>query len=71
MNTGAILVIKANAVCMLWNMSGVRKAPVTKVGKTLIRSMLFSSENFHAACSANVLDAKYICESIKQRNLIS
>ena len=64
-----ILVSRANAVSMLGGMVGMRKGPFTRVGMMLMKSKLFSSENFHAACSARVLDTKYICdESIMQTN---
>lgn len=37
-------------------MSGVREGPVVRVGIIVMRSMWFSSANFHAAFSASALE---------------
>lgn len=49
-----------SAVMRLGGIDDVRNGPTTRLGIILIKSMLFSSANFHAACSASVLDTKYI-----------
>lgn len=43
----------------LLGMSGVREGPAIRLGITVMRSMLFSSANFHAAFSASVFDTGY------------
>lgn len=49
-----------SAVMRLGGIDDIRNGPTTRLGIMLIKSMLFSSANFHAACSASVLDTKYI-----------
>lgn len=51
-------------VMRLGGMDGMRNGPTTRGGITLMKSNLFSLANAHAACSASVLDTKYICKYI-------
>lgn len=55
-----IPVISARAVIMLGGMLGMMKGPTTRVGMTVIRSMLFSLAKSHAAFSARDFETKYI-----------
>lgn len=50
----------------LGGMDCIINGPTTKGGITLTKSMLFSSANFQAACSAMVLDIKYIYTTRKK-----
>lgn len=45
----------------LGGIDGIMKGPTTRVGMMLMKWMLFSLAYFHAACSASVLETKYIC----------
>lgn len=52
--------IGERAVMRLGGIDDIMKGPTTRVGMILIKSMLFSLAYFHAACSASVLETKYI-----------
>lgn len=52
--------IGESPVMRLGGIDGVRNGPITRVGMMVMKSILFSLANFHAACSARVLDTKYI-----------
>lgn len=62
-------VIGESAVMRLGGNEGIRNGPTTRVGMILMKSRLFSSANFHAACSASVLDTKYICPHITDQKI--
>jgi len=52
-------VIRDVAKTTLVGMSRVIEGPVVRVGNTVMRSMWFSSANFHAAFSSSALEAAY------------
>lgn len=52
--------IGESPVMRLGGIAGMRNGPTTRVGIMVMKSMLFSLANFHAAFSARVLDTKYI-----------
>ena len=56
-------VIKDMARPILLGTSEVAEGPAMSVGMTVMRLMLFSSANFHAAFSASVFDTGYPCNS--------
>ena len=53
-------VMGESAEMRLGGIDGIRNGPTTRVGIIVTKSKLFSLANFHAACSASVLDTKYI-----------
>ena len=53
-------VIGERAVMRLGGIDDIMKGPTTRVGMIVMKSMLFSLAYFHAACSASVLETKYI-----------
>ena len=57
------------AVMRLGGIDCIMKGPTTRVGIILMKSMLFSLAYFHAACSASVLETKYICTAYENRSL--
>lgn len=52
---------------MLLGTADVSEGPVIKTGTTETRLRLFSFANFHAACSASVLEAGYPCQFINMK----
>jgi hypothetical protein len=53
-------VIGERAVIRLGGIDGLRKGPTTRGGMIVMKSMLCFLANFHASCSASVLETKYI-----------
>ena len=53
-------VIGESPVIRLGGIDDMINGPTTSGGIILMKSKLFSFANFHAACSASVLDTKYI-----------
>jgi hypothetical protein len=53
-------VIRDSAVIRLGGIDGMMNGPTTRGGIMVIKSRPFSLANFHAACSASVLETKYI-----------
>lgn len=55
-----IPVMGDSAVTRLGGIVGMRNGPTTSVGMIVIKTMPFSCANLQAACSAHVLETKYI-----------
>lgn len=53
-------VMRERAVIKLGGIVGIRKGPTTRGGMIETKSMLCFLANFHASCSANVFETKYI-----------
>ena len=59
-------VMSERAVIRLGGIVGIRKGPTTRGGMIEMKSMLCCLANFHASCSASVLETKYIYKKQNQ-----